>query len=305
MEITQFFKSAETSQLAFTGVAVIASWWLLTKLFSRGTPVKGAVILVTGASEGVGEALSIALVEKGAKVLMLARNKEKLTKIQNQLNIKFPNMAFIYPVDCSDHKAVDEIANTIIRNHGAPNVIVNNAGAGKFRFLHEMSGEEIKECLNAPFLAAAFITRAFLKEMIKRNSGAILNVCSPAGFAPWAGATAYVCSRFALRGLSEALTMDLYSTNIKVQDIILAHVQSNYFSNNPGSVERLPILDKFLLQLSPEAAAKCIIKQIESGERVTVHRFDMRFAFWLRSWMPSLMSWLVCIMGYNQIKKSV
>jgi len=305
MEISQFFKSTEITQLSYTSVAVIASWWLLTKLFSKSTSINGAVILVTGASEGVGEALSIALVEKGAKVLMLARNKEKLTKIQNQINIKFPNMAFIYPVDCSDYKAVDEIANTIISNHGVPNIIINNAGAGKFRFLHEMSGEEIKDCLNAPFLAATFVTRAFLKDMIKRNSGTILNVCSPAGFTPWAGSTAYVCSRFALRGLSEALKMDLYSTNIKVQDTILCRVHSNYFSNNPGSIERLPLIDKFLLQLTPEAAAKCIIKQIESGKQVTVHRFDLRFCFWLYSWAPGFIIWLTRITGYNQIKKSV
>jgi len=271
----------------------------------RGISVRGSVVLVTGASDGIGEALSLALAKKGAKILMLARNKEKLANVQNQINAQFPNSAFIFPVDCSECKAVDEVAKTILAQHGIPDILVNNAGVGRWRFLHEMTGDEIKECLNAPFLAATFITRAFLSNFVKRNRGVIFNVFSPSGYLPWAGCTAYAASRFALRGLSEALKADLYSTNVKVQDIILCHVYSNYFTNNPGSLERMPIIDKFLLKLTPEGAANCIINQIESGEQLTVHRIDLRITFWLYGWFPKLITRITNMSGYNTIKTKV
>lgn len=113
-------------------------------------------------------------------------------------------------------------------------IIVNSAGAGRWRALVETEKGEIQSCINAPYLAAAYVTKAFLKEMIERNSGAIVNIQSAAAFTYFGYATAYGAARYALRGFTEFLRGDLFDTNLKVFQITFGETQSEYFKNNPG-----------------------------------------------------------------------
>jgi uncharacterized protein len=77
---------------------------------------------------------------------------------------------------------------------------VVSPGAGRWKFLWEMEASEIRSCFDAPPLAAALLTKAFLRDMVERNTGAIVQVMSPAALVPFPGANAYNMARFALRG---------------------------------------------------------------------------------------------------------
>jgi len=98
-----------------------------------------------------------------------------------------------------------------------PDIVVNCAGAGTWRFLSESTVDELRGNFAAPFMAAMWTSRAVLPAMVARRSGLILNVQSPAAYGPWGGATGYVAGRWALRGLSQALQADLQGTGVYVQ----------------------------------------------------------------------------------------
>lgn len=98
-----------------------------------------------------------------------------------------------------------------------PDIVINCAGAGTWRFLAESTMNDLKLNLSAPFWAATWTSRALLPGMVARGSGCIVNVQSPAAYCAVAGATGYVAGRWALRGLSEAMRADVSGTGVLVQ----------------------------------------------------------------------------------------
>lgn len=142
--------------------------------------------------------------------------------------------------------------------------------------------------ITLPYLAAFRLCRAFMPGMLSRRSGMILNVNSPASLMPWSGSTGYAASRWALRGLSEALRADLHGTGLRVCEVVLGETSSNYFEANPRSHERLPSLAKLLPVLTPEKAAKHIVKAVRQNRKTLTAPFILSvnlFFLWL---MPGL-----------------
>lgn len=133
-----------------------------------------------------------------------------------------------------------ETAERIIQELGVPWAIVNNAGAGTWKFLDETAYEEVQHYMAVPFYGAFYMTKAFLPHMLENRSGCIVNMTSYAGMIPFAGATAYIVARKAMIGFHEALTADLKKTGIRTSLAYFAKVNSTYWKNNPGSEERLP-----------------------------------------------------------------
>ena len=132
------------------------------------------------------------------------------------------------------------LAETIIGEHGVPDVLVNNAGAGQWKPFVETSADEARAMMALPTLAAFAVTRAFLPAMLERGSGQVAFVTSPASFMVWPNASAYIAARFALRGLAEALRAELRHTPVGVTLVTLGAVASPYWQHNPGSRQFLP-----------------------------------------------------------------
>jgi len=177
-------------------------------------------------------------------VLLLARSEGKLEQIVDEINAQ-GGESNAFSLDIGDYKAVIEIAEKIKADIGVPDIIINNAGGGKWRFIEETDYQEAVDMISAPYLGAFFITKAFMPEMLARNSGHIVNVTSFAAVIPFSGATGYIAARKAMIGFHEALTADLYRTNIKTSLAYFAKVESSFWEHNPGSEERLPLAQLF------------------------------------------------------------
>jgi len=281
-----------------TFVAVVLSVLIFQRVFTKGQKISGAVVVITGASQGIGAALAKQLGKKNAKVVILARGKENLEKVKEEIE-KNGGTVLAIPTDCSSQKEVENAAEIIEKKFGVPNIIVNNAGAGRWRFLHEVDEKELWENLSAPYMAAALLSRQFTPGMINRGSGVIVNVLSPAAIMPWAGATGYCVGRWALRGLSASLESDLFSTGVKVQDVYLGETKSEYFSNNPNSHERIPSLSKFLPVLTVEQAASAIVAAIENGRRIVAYPRLLEVLVDLTFWCPSVVHYVTSLCSYR------
>lgn len=269
----------------------------------RGVRIAGSTFLITGASSGIGEALAKQIVKRGGKVALVARNMDALTKLQNELNSAFPGSTLVFQADCSKPEDVDRFSEQVKQKLDIPHVIVNCAGAGRWRYLYEMDGEEIKSCMDAPFFAAALVSRAFLPGLLERRSGSIVNVQSPAGWAPWGGSTAYACTRFALRGLSYSLRSDLVGTGVNVQEVLLTETTSNYFTVNADSHERLPKIAALIGTLTPAEAASSVIKSIESGAFLTAYPLRLSLLMSLYGYIPSIIDRAIWFTGWT-VEKS-
>ena len=221
---------------------------------------------MTGASSGIGAATARAVARKGATAILLARTQAKLEAVAKEITAE-GGRAHAYVVDCADREAVAAVAPRIEADIGIPDVIVNNAGAGRHLFFEETNPTEFQEMMRAPFFAAVYVTRAFLPAMIKRGNGYIVMVNAPIAFVPWQGATGYAAARWALRGLTEALRADLRGSGVKVGQVVSAKVASGYFEHNPGVEAQLPRIGKLMKILSPDDVAGTIVRAIERERR--------------------------------------
>lgn len=260
---------------------------------------RGKTALITGASGGIGAATARALAEAGAaRVLLVARRASELERVAASIG----PAATAYPVDLSISSAVDQLALRVTREAGTPDIIVNNAGAGRWKFVDETSPEEAVQMMAVPYFAAFYVTHAFLPAMLKRNSGHIVNVSSVGSRFVWPGATAYIAARWAIRGFTEALRSDLANTNIKVTLYESGVVQSPYWEHNAGSQERVPGMGKLIPPLTPEAAARAIVHGIEREQKLVVVPFMMKLTYWQHAVFPGVVQWLMTRTGYRRAR---
>ena len=245
----------------------------------------GKIILITGASSGIGAASAKQFAKHGSIVLLVARNKANLQKVADEIESQGGN-AKIFPCDVTDFKAVEAMAEQVKGEVGVPDVVFNNAGSGVWKFMEETAYEEAIDMIKAPYLAAFFVSKAFLPEMLKRNSGNIVNMTSYPGFMPFAGGTAYIASRTAMVGLYKALRADFYHTKLKSTLVYFAKVESSYWKNNPGSEERIPKSQFIIPAISAEKAATKIVSGVARGKRKIRAPFMMIVVEFLTYWTP-------------------
>jgi short-subunit dehydrogenase len=248
--------------------------------------MRSDIVLVTGASSGIGEATARRYGRAGARILLLARNAGRLKDVAAAIG-KDGGTAIPYPIDLSDQSAIEEMAAKIGRDQGTPRVIVNNAGAGRWLSVLETTPEEALQMMKVPYLASFGLTRAFLPQMLARGSGAVACVSSPASYLAWPNAAAYIAARRAVAGFAEALRSEIRGSGVTVTLVILGTVDSPYWEHNPGSRERLPKRGKLAPALTCEEAAEAIFTGVAAGRRMVVKPAIFRLLFLLNALFPN------------------
>lgn len=261
--------------------------------------LKDKILVITGASSGIGAETARAAAREGAHVLLLARSQEKLNSLAEEIRRK-GGQARVYPADLTDAQAVTEVAGRITREVGTPDVIVNTAGTGRWLSTEETSAEEAVTIMAAPYFAAFFLTRAFLPDMLRHNSGMIVNVTSLASRIVWPGAVTYTAARWAMRGLTEALRADLSGTGVRTLLATFAAVSSPYWEHNPGSEERVPKAQAMIPVLRPEQAAAFILRGIKRQQHEVIAPVMLRVVVGLNVLFPYITRWLMIATGYQR-----
>jgi short-subunit dehydrogenase len=226
----------------------------------------GRTVLITGASRGIGSATARAMAARGAEVLLLARSEDKLRNVAAAIE-RAGGRASVHPVDLADLDAVAATTAAMKAEGIVPDVIVNNAGIGRWLFIEETSLQEMQAIMAVPYFAAFAVTKAFVSEMAARGSGNVCNVNGPGAWYPWPSSVAYAAARWALRGFSAALRVDLRGTGVTVTDVVMARIASTYWDNNPGTLERVPWVDRLVPTMSVEQAAAIIVRAVERERR--------------------------------------
>lgn len=261
--------------------------------------LSGKTALITGASQGIGAAIAREISSKGVATILLARSSDLLQELATEIR-NGGGESHYYSVDLSNHDQTLEILSRVRNECGVPDIIINNAGVGRFVHIEETDFEEARTMIALPYLAAFYVTRFFIDDLLKRNSGNISFINSPASIQPWASSVGYSAARWALRGFSEALSADLYGTKIKVTHIIAGKTTSNYWKNNPDSEDVLPAIEKILPELSPEKVAKVVVRAIKSDRRRVTYPMMLGITKWLHHLFPSLVRWTVLATGVKR-----
>ena len=250
------------------------------------------VVLVTGASTGIGAATARAVAARGGRPVLVARSADKLDALAAEI-ARSGGRALALAADVGDLDAVSAMAERVRAEVGVPDVIVNNAGAGRFLFIDETDPRELAAMTAVPYHAAFYVTRAFIEEMIARRSGRIVNLTTPGAYFPWPGSAAYASARWAVRGFTEALRQDLHGTGVGVTLVVPGKVTSEYFAHNPGAEERIPKIARIMRTLTPEQTADAIVAGIEHQRAEVFVPVELRLLELQARLFPGITRWLV------------
>lgn len=248
--------------------------------------ITGKTVLITGASSGIGAATARSLADAGAaQVLLIARSVERLNAVAAEIEAKGVKTR-VYAVDLSKAEAASGVAATILAEVGAPDLLVNCAGIGLWKFLEDATAQEIYDETATPYLAAAWLISAFLPAMRQRNSGFVVNVSSAGSRLVWPGATAYIGARWAMRGLTEALRCDLRGTQVKVTLYESGVVKTPAWDLAPGSRDNVPKIGAIIPELSCEQAAAIIVAGVRADSRLNVAPLMLKLIYMCNAVAP-------------------
>lgn len=245
--------------------------------------------LIVGASSGVGAATAREFARRGYRLVLSARGKDKLELLAQDIG----GSSDFFACDAASPLGIRSLADFVRQKHGVPDIIVNCAGLGQWKRIEDTTPEEAQLMIGAPYLAAFNASHIFMADMLKRKSGVLIHVNSPACYAPWPVSTGYSASRFALRGLHEGLHQDLVGTGVQSCHVVFGRINSEYFENNPGVLDHMPRISAFIPTLSVEYCARCIANLAESPRRQSVFPLSLRLFYWSTLAMPWLTRWLL------------
>ena len=189
------------------------------------------LILVTGASSGIGKEISKKLCSEGYEVILTSRSKEKLNSLDLQLKGSGYKSHFI-PCDIKNEKEVNtlyEKSNKL----GFVNCIINNAGIGRFSSIDKMLINDWDEQINTNLRAAFLLTRLFINKMKKNKEGKFIFINSVAGKYghSFSNSSAYVASKYGLKGFADTLRTELREYNIKVTSIYPGAIDTSFWDS--------------------------------------------------------------------------
>lgn len=178
--------------------------------------LKDKVIVVTGASSGIGEATALLLAEQGVKLVLMARRKERLEALAQKVNA-LGSEAMVIPVDLVNRDQVLEAFNQVRSRFGHVDVLINNAGLMPVSFMDKLKLDEWDRMIDVNLKGLLYCIAGVLTGMKERKSGHIINVSSVAGRRVWPGFAVYNATKFGVTALSEAMRMELTPTyNIRI-----------------------------------------------------------------------------------------
>ncbi|WP_175638995.1 3-ketoacyl-ACP reductase [Metabacillus schmidteae] len=225
--------------------------------------LKGKVALVTGAGKGIGRATAIALAHEGVNVALLARTEQDLVEVAKEIEALGVKTAYA-TADVSSIDDVNAAVEKLKTSLGPVDILINNAGIGKFGKFLELEPEEWKKIIDVNLMGVYYVTRVVLPQLIDKNGGDIINISSTAGQKGAPVTSAYSASKFGVLGLTESLALEVRKHNIRVTALTPSTVatelayKENLTDGNPEKV------------MQPEDLAEYMVAQLKLHPRIFI-----------------------------------
>lgn len=193
--------------------------------------LNGTIALVTGASSGLGRAISLALAGKGVLVGLLARNEGTLAEVRTQIESS-GGRAVMVPADVTKPDALEPAIEQFVAEVGGLDILVNNAGLGLFKPVTEMSIDEWDNHINVMLRGAFIVTHVSLPHIFNRERGHVVNISSLWAKRFCGKCAAYTAANFGVRGFTESLREECRCHNVKVTNIMPGTVDTPFFDKS-------------------------------------------------------------------------
>jgi 3-oxoacyl-[acyl-carrier protein] reductase len=230
------------------------------------TQLSGKVVVITGASRGIGLAIAHAVARAGVSLAICSRSQKTLDKAVQDLSESTKGQVLGHVVDVGNSDSVKKFFEAVEQRFGAVDVLINNAGIGVFRPVADLTLDDWQSTLNTNLSGVFYCCREALPLMRKRGGGYVINISSLAGKNAFAGGAAYNASKFGLNGFSEAMMLDHRYDNIRVSYIMPGSVDTEFGRGGRGDSWKI----------AAEDVADVVMHLLTTPERTTISRVEMR-----------------------------
>lgn len=252
---------------------------------------KDKVVIVTGASSGIGEAVAREFALKGSKVVLAARSEEKLSRITSEIN-RFNKNVFYIITDVSREEDCRNLIETTVNKFGTIDILVNNAGISMRASFLDVDLRVLHRLMDVNFWGTVYCTKYALPYLIGQK-GSLVGVSSVAGFHGLPGRTGYSASKFAIHGFLETIRIEHLKKGLHVMIIAPGFTTTNIrrralLAN--GEEQGESPRDEHKL-MPPEYVAKWVIKGIKRKKRNKLLTWEARLTALFQRIVPDLVDW--------------
>ena len=266
------------------------------------------VVIVTGASSGIGRETALSFAQEGARVVLAARDEASLREAAKEIAGKIsassttaPDGILVAATDVTKDEDVRRLIDIVVARFGRVDILVNNAGVGMRALTADMPLDDVHYLMEVNFYGALRCVQAVLPHMREQRAGQIVNVGSVLSMIAAPRNGAYCASKFALLALSDALRLELQGSGIDVISVLPAYTDTAFFQHmfRYGSPTRI---SPFRGQ-HPAKVARAILRACAGRKRQVVLTLSAQLGIWLRRLAPGLLDFAVRL-AYRRAAKA-
>ncbi|WP_231633145.1 SDR family oxidoreductase [Numidum massiliense] len=257
----------------------------------------GKVIVITGASSGIGAELAKSCAARGAKVVLVARSHQKLATARLALEVECKDRvplagcvdgasSLVIPTDVTQENDVQAMVARVIGTYGRIDVLVNNAGYGVFDRFAEAEIADMRGMMDVNYMGTVLCTKYVLPHMLAQGEGHVINIASVAGKIATAKSTGYAASKFAVIGFTDSLRLELTNTGVFVTAVCPGPVDTPFFERADRSGDYVRNVKKFMIK--PQDVVRAVVNVIRRPRDEVVLPSFMRAAVRLQQLFPRL-----------------
>ncbi|OUL20857.1 NAD(P)-dependent oxidoreductase [Nostoc sp. RF31YmG] len=235
--------------------------------------LQNQIVLITGASSGIGTACARVLAGAGAKLILAARRLERLQQLADALNKDFNTEIYLLQLDVRDRAAVESAISSLPSSWSEIDILINNAGLSRgLDKLHEGHFEDWEEMIDTNIKGLLYLTRYVVPGMVKRDRGHVVNIGSIAGHQTYPNGNVYCGTKAAVKAISEGLKQDLLGTSIRVSSVDPGMVETEFSEVRfHGDHERAKKVYQGVTPLTPDDVADVIFFCVTRSPHVNIN----------------------------------
>jgi 3-hydroxy acid dehydrogenase / malonic semialdehyde reductase len=235
--------------------------------------IQNQIVLITGASSGIGAACAKVFANAGAKLILAARRLERLQELADEVSKNFATEIHLLQLDVRDRTAVQSAISTLPPSWSEIDILINNAGLSRgLDKLHEGDFQDWEEMIDTNIKGLLYLTRYVVPGMVKRDRGHVVNIGSIAGHQTYPSGNVYCGTKAAVRAISEGLKQDLLGTPIRVSSVDPGMVETEFSEVRfHGDSDRANKVYQGVKPLTPEDVADVIFFCVTRPSHVNIN----------------------------------
>ena len=254
--------------------------------------LRNEVVLITGGSSGIGKELAFEAARRGAIVVVVSRNLEKLQEVAKKCLILSGRPAFAYQLDVTDPDQIDDVLSKVQHEVGGIDVLINSAGLGDFIPVVKESYSSMEKMVHTNLLALMYISRCVAKQMMDQGYGAIINMGSLAGKLPTPNSAVYSATKAGVIQFDNVLRMEVADYGVQVLTVNPGPIDTPFFDKADNNYTYRAHLPKWIF-ISPEDLARRIWNNVGYKTREINVPGYVACLGWAYQVIPGLGDWAI------------